>query len=795
MASRSRPFAGGSGTPGLDSDGIRVRTYVRKSWLPLIGFAIAVLFPFALPAESVEQRAVFALRINDVDRGEAMVILRGRDVLVRVVDLDRAGLPSSGGRSELLDGEAYISLISLAPDVRFAIEEKEVALLLTVPAAWLGTRLVNLEVGAPSGILYSSDSSAFVNYAFNSSDLRHLTGFAEAGWNTRGTLLSTTLSRNADGSFVRGLSSVTRDDRSRLARWTLGDRFSETGALGGGAFLGGVSFSRNFDLDPYFIRFPRFGLSGAVTTPSTVDVYVNGSLVRREQLPPGQFDLQNVPVLPGSGSTRLVVRDAFGKETQITSPYYFSAGLLAPGLSDFSYSVGFVRNALATSSWDYGSPAVAARHRVGLTDSVTAGARLEATSRLVSGGGSATVRLPFGELELAAAGSRERDATGGAGSIAFSYIGRSVTFGAVLRSFTDRYVNLSLPASTDRARLEANSFFGVQLARRVSLTAQFSSATLRDAGGNRRVSLSSSVQVARGANLFLTASRSRVSGQAGATEFFAGLSCFLGNNTTANVTYERGQAGAGFGAQVQRSLPLGIGLGYEVQADQVHSNTEGRARLQYQNLVGRYELSYARVGGADLKTFSAAGAVVAIGGSVYATRPISDGFALIRVGDVPRVRGFLSNQEIGRTDAQGNILVPELLSYYGNRLSISDLDIPAGYAIDATERIAAPPFRGGIVIPFPIRKIQSLTGSVVIEKKDERLIPSFGELTVHAAGREVTSPLGSQGEFYLENLPAGRHAATVDSKAGRCRLMVDVPVSNQPFLDLGVLRCAPGVVR
>ena len=51
-------------------------------------------------------------------------------------------------------------------------------------------------------------------------------------------------------------------------------------------------------------------MGGANATPSTMDVYVNGQLVSRQPLPPGSFQLQNLPVPVGSG-TASVVRIGF----------------------------------------------------------------------------------------------------------------------------------------------------------------------------------------------------------------------------------------------------------------------------------------------------------------------------------------------------------------------------------------------------------------------------------------------------------------------------------------------------
>ena len=124
------------------------------------------------------------------------------------------------------------------------------------------------------------------------------------------------------------------DDRARLVRYLVGDRFDATGPLGGSALLGGFSVSREFSLDPYFVRFPTVGLSGAVFTRSTAEVYVNGQLVRREILPPGPFELRNLPASVGSGTAEVVLRDAFGRQQVISPPFYFTSTLLRAGIQE-----------------------------------------------------------------------------------------------------------------------------------------------------------------------------------------------------------------------------------------------------------------------------------------------------------------------------------------------------------------------------------------------------------------------------------------------------------------------------
>jgi outer membrane usher protein len=736
-----------------------------------------------------EQRGVFALRVNERATGDVVAYLRGSDVLVAVADLEAAGILGFTGTRESIDGRISVSLRSLLPGIGFTLDEEEVALKLQVSADRFGSSRIDLGSRQPDGMVLSRDSSAFLNYSLTTSDFSRISGFGEVGWNVRGNLLYSSVSRTGDGAFVRGLTNFTVDDPSRMRRWTLGDGFAETGTLGGGAFVGGVSLSRNFDLDPYFVRFPRFGLSGAVTTPSTVDVYVNGVLVRREELPPGQFDLENVPVSAGSGSTQLVMRDAFGNERQIASPYYFSTGVLAKGLSDYSYNLGLVRQDLSTESARYRQLAFLARHRLGLTNGLTLGARLEASRDLVSGGPNLTARLPFGEIDLAVAGSRDDAVSGAAGSFGFTHIGRLVSFGAAVRALSDHYSHTSLPAATDRAVMELQGFLGTQVSRRVSLSAQYRSSDMRDGGRRREASLSSSAQLSQRSHGYVSASRLQAEKGKWRTGFSVGFSYSLGPLVTASVSYQRVADETSAITEVQKPLTRGIGAGYLVQLRDGAGGGSGFARLQYQGAFGRYEVSYDRLGKDDRTTVTATGGVVAIGGSLYATRAVQESFALIRVPGIEGVRGFSSNQEIGRTSGSGEILVPDLLSYYGNRLSISDQDVPIDYAIDGTEKVVAPPHRGGAVISFPVRKVRSVTGVLSVRAGSTVTVPASGELTVRIDGATSSSPLGSGGEFYFESLPAGRHPATVEYGEGTCRFDFEIPASNESFLDVGQVVC------
>jgi outer membrane usher protein len=757
----------------------------------------------AIAQPSETERAILQVSVNGIERGEVVVVLRSPDVLVRVVDLEQAGLIGFGGRRETIGRDVYVSLISLAPAVTYELDERALALRLTAAPSNLTTTIQDFLQSRPPGVVYSQDPSAFLNTSMTGIDFDRFTWTGEGGLSIRNTLLYGTAFRDERGVFSRGLTSFTVDDRERLVRWLVGDRFDSTGPLGGSANLGGFSVSREFGLDPYFVRFPTVGLSGAVLTRSVAEVYVNGQLLRREFLPPGPFELRNLPAPVGSGIAEVILRDAFGRQQVISSPFYFTSSLLRAGVQEWSYDLGFRREQQSTGLGEYGPWAALGRHRVGVTDDLTVGARLEGGADLVSGGPIATLRLPVGEIELTVAGSRSDTEDGWAGSLAYNYASRLFSVGWALRTFSDHYVTTSLKAPEDRPRLEATALVGFPITTRSTVTLQYTHIDFRDAGPQERVSASVSARLTGRASLFVTASYARQPEQKPDTSVFTGLTYFLGDSTTATASNEVSRHQNTTAVEAQRSLPLGTGYGYRVRAvraEQDLPQEEGRsggstvdyqglADLQYQSQYGFYEASYERINGHNSSMLTAAAGLVAIGGGVHLSRPVQDGYALVNVPGVARVRASLNNQEVGRTDSRGQLLVPNLLPYYGNRLGISDQDIPIDYSITVTDRLVAPPVKGGSVVTFPARRVQAFVGTVVVETAGRTVTPAYGQLTVTAEGQTYESPIGRDGEFYLENLPRGRHTAIVDHKDAVCRFTLETPVSAASLVDVGTVRC------
>lgn len=732
-----------------------------------------------------EQRALLQLFVNTEDKGEVIVILRDDDVLVPAVALARSGI--GGPLSE--DSSGYVSLSELRPGIEYTVDEEDLALHLAVAPELFATRVIDLRRRAPENIEYSNDASVYLNYAPRVTNNRAIDIFLELGAAAGPASFYSGVWGLWDHGFRRGLTNFTYDDRSSLNRIVVGDSFVTTGPLGGGAYLGGLTLMRSFELDPYLIRTPSFDFVDTASTPSTLEVYVNDTLVRRESVAPGTFKLEHLNAPAGAGATRYVIRDAFGYEKQISSEYYLSQGLLAQGLSDYTFSVGIRRDRVGLESFDYREPGFLLRHRVGVTKQLTLGFRGEAAESLLSGGSGLTFGTLLGQFDFALSASSANQESGYAGLLAHTYYSRKAGISTTLRIASDRYATISTSPTDDRDILQGAVSGSLALMRNLTASLQHSVAKSRDYGLSQRTSLRSSLRLTRELSLSVTANHWITEQSPRRLEAFVGLSWAAGNAVHASATAHVATDGSEALVDVHKPLPTGEGYGFRASA--AAGNVErAHVLVQTQDSHGRYQASYDNVGGEHHTVLEASGSIVAVGGGgVFFSRPIGKSFAVLDVPEAANVRGYLENREVGRTNSSGKLLIPDLLPYYGNRVSIADSDLPADVGIDRTERIIAPPFRGGAVVRYEARTHRYFRGKVVMTRNDERIVPAYGEIALENGKSSDRFPLGRQGELELEGLSQGKYAFVVEHQGSLCRGSLEIPQTDTLISDLGQVRC------
>lgn len=772
----------------------------RRAWR-LLALALVLSpgaasgLPEAIPTATEPATAVRAdldLVVNGERKGAVLVLLLDGDAWVDPADLTRAGLVRFSGVRRELDGGQRVSLRSLAPPLAFAVDDRALELRLTAGPELFARRILDLRSSPrPPGLVARSDPSAFLDYALEARTAGRPLASFELGSSGGGWLAVSGISSTDSGAWARGLTSLTRDEPGALRRWTVGDTVAYAGPLGGGGLLGGLSVQRDFSLDPYALHAPLPRGTAVATSPSTLELYVNGTLVRRERLAPGTYDLQNLPVTSGAGVVRAVLRDAFGRTQELDSRYYYSSGILLEGQSDYGYHLGLVRDAPGTPGLGYGEPVLVARHRLGLSDRLTLGLRAEGVARRGSGGPGLAVAGAWGELDLDLAASAASGRGGAAGQLAWSYQRRRLSAGVRLVAQSPRYANTALLPGADRPLLAADALLGWGVHRLVTLETGLRLQEWRDTGRAASVTGRASVALGGGASAVLSASFGNQPGGGSGVEVMALLSWALGPRTTADVGTRRAP---GTGAQgsigAQQVLPRGDGFGYRVAGSGGEGQTSSSSALgQAQARFGFYEAEWDQEGRSGAGRARAAGGLVLMDGHLFASRPVDSSFALVQVPDVPGVRVTVENQEVGRTDGHGYLLVPDLLPWQANRIAIRGEDVPLDYDLGALEQLVAPPLRGGAVARFAVHRITAVTGLLSVRGSGGAVRPGNGEIAVEGETGESTSPVTPDGRFWLEGLAPGRHVARVTWGGGTCRAVLAVEPGAEPPIDLGEVAC------
>jgi outer membrane usher protein FimD/PapC/outer membrane protein OmpA-like peptidoglycan-associated protein len=726
--------------------------------------------------------------------------------------------------------EPYVSLKSF-PGVAFKYNENTLTLEITAAPTLLPKRVLDFTPQQPLKVYYPRDSSAFLNYR-----LDYLTGnsFSFQGFNVTNELGirsgdflllsdSSYIKSNLSDKFVRLSSSLVYDRRQEMQRIVTGDFSAPSGDLGAGVNLGGVSFSKLYRINPYFINRPTVGLSGLVSLPSDIEIYLNGMRIRTDRLSPGEFELRNITGYGGASMVEVVIRDPFGKEQRIRYPFYFTDILLKKGLHEYSYNVGALRREFGVTSNRYGGPAVSGFHRYGISDALTLGLRGEWSREAYNLGPQTSFLIPSaGTVTLSLSGSRNDSGnTGIAGLFAYSYQGKMINTRFFIKGFSRDYSTITPVTSSLKTRYETSAGAGYGRRKFGSINLDFTSAQLYQGDTTQAVAASYSRSLTGNLNMF--ASLKRVIKPLSGNEFFVGLNYYPGKQISLAANYQRVGDTNTETLQVQKNQPLGEGIGFRSTLERTDSRNYSLNRfnpsIQYNARHGVYAADYSwqNTGSAttDSSRLSASGAIVYAGDTVGLTRPVSDSFALVKVGKVAGVRVNLNNQEIGRTDASGKVFAPGMGSFNYNQVSITDKDVPIDYLLSAKLKQVSPPYRSGSCVLFEAIRMQAVTGIITAKVGNETKPLEFNEVTMNIDGKPVTFQTGGGGEFYLDNsmvngraapdiqelgckaldkagapfIKPGRYTAYVSYQDKTCSFAIQIPDSDNPITDVGKIVC------
>ncbi|MBI5408429.1 MAG: fimbrial biogenesis outer membrane usher protein [Nitrospirae bacterium] len=732
--------------------------------------------------------------LNREDKGEFFLsIAPDGDIWIKRSEMEKTGLKEGVGEDTELEGERYVSLKSI-PGLTYRLNEEDVSIEITAEPDLFKVRDTDLAYKKSYRVKVSETPAAFLNYALTYDDVVDGSFFeaaSELGLGAGDYFGKSTFKYEKtveEERFVRLITNITHNDREKLKTLVFGDLSALSGALGSVAVLGGVGVSKNFAIDPGFLIFPPLNLSGTLETPSEVALYLDSLLVRKEKLPPGRFIYSDVPATVGLGAAKIVIKDAYGREEIKTIPYYYSSRLLKRGLHEYSFSAGFLREKYGAESFAYGDPAFLGFHNYGLTEYLKIGYAAEASPDVINIGPAASILAPSaGVFDAALAYSSFKGESGLGGQLSYSFQSSVLSARASARYASKRYSSLSVTPSDDKARLLFTGALGFGGKRTGFISLEYSQADMYETAKASRLSLSYNKVVTDKATFFLTAARTKDA--EAEDEILLGLHVYFGKDVSGNAWHASSGGVETEKVRIQKSLPAGDGFGFRSDLESSGADRSVDGSVRYQNGMGIYEARYANKNKDDGFGVSMSGGVGYIDGSVFLSRPVNDSFAKVKVGALKDVRVYFNGNEEGRTDHKGEFIVSDIRSFHDNKIAIESADIPLNYAIPAVSQYISPPFRSGSLVEFDVKKTQGVTGSAYISRNGEVVPAEYSVLFVQAENAAIEGLVGKEGEFYIENVPAGRHGAKLFYKGKECRFDMIIPESDETVLDIGKVTC------
>jgi outer membrane usher protein len=763
------------------------------------------------PARSLEgpfATLIARVIVNSVSKGDIPILRdEGGNVFVPAAEFETWGLSLSGATPVSFNGERYIP-VSQLQGVEAHFDAKTVTLNLQVTAKAFAGSNVNLEPPRRSGVIYPSNDSFFLNYGINATgddSFGHRTyQFAsELGARSGNWLFYNTTSNQWDNTttpgFVRLQTNLQYDDRPNLRRLTLGDFFTPTLDLLNSVPLGGLSLTKFYSMDPYFIQYPTAAFRTEVEFPSTVEVRVAGNLVAQRTVAPGPVDITNISGVSGAQDVSVTIRDPFGRVQVLQQPFFFATNAgLAEGLHEYSYNVGFLRRQYGFESDNYGDLAVDAFHRYAFTDQLTLGLRGQGSQSLYNVGPFGTYQLPQWGIFGGGVSVGGRDGrTGTASTAAYSYTGHNISLTLGAQYLSPNFAQLTdlEPGSGPRTRLNEYASASVFSAKLGTIGATYTALTSYGGPNTKLWNLSYTLGVL-GQKGLVSLNYARTLEPQTTSTWMLSFRYFFDTVTSAVAAVGGASGHNTQQIALERAIPQGEGIGYTLSAGHEGGGSDGafgQAFVQVNAANATFGGQYARANsalfGSSLSNAFFAGSIGAVGGTLFAARPVADSFALIRVPELPDVPIYANSWYAGKTNAAGEVVATNINAYYDNFINFKSKDLPLDYVFPSAEKVISPMTRSGTLIEFAIRKNRAVLG-VLVTLRDGKPQPlEFKEISLVRGDTAIQSFTARRGEFYVEGVEPGEYRLRVEGDPS-CTARLSVPESAEAMTDVGTVVCA-----
>ena len=598
--------------------------------------------------------------------------------------------------------------------------------------------------------------------------------------------------KNGESGWSRGDINLTKDFIRIRSRAQVGD--TSSGAFGymNPRQIGGFNFRRQFSLDPYTKPFPQGQREITLLGRSRVKTFVNGSLIKDEILPAGNYKLGNLPLIDGLNFVVVEIENEFGQKRTVTFNLPTAINILRKDEIDYSVSYGkpyvdhgmernYAQNSLASAYLQYGVSDVYSAGIFGQTqDDFSLSGMVNGLSTL------------WGNFFLEAAASKSDALYGYGQGLSWRFQKSSAQilsgFSTILRYDNYQKNFLRNPEALDsplKESIEASLSF--PLLTGVSIGAGFGVATYQDRtlSDREKFNLTANWRLNNRMNLnFYTSKISDGQGNESlaASAFFTwslddGLVTVFRDieNETSRLSYQSGNATQLYKPRLNAS------------AEEGSAGEKGELAAQLPTPMADFYLRGVGARDNDGRGFSrasirlASSALLAYDdGLAFAlSRPSSSSFALFSPSK------NLSGQKIAlrstspyadtETPLFGDLALTNLVPYQYREVEVDPTFLNPGTSLERESFVLLPGYKSAHLIKIKDKGLRSVEGKILVNGKPLALaVGRFGSIGFFT---------NREGYFYVEGAPMGESVLEIQGE----REIIHIRTQSRGVVDLGTI--------
>ncbi|WP_299143918.1 fimbria/pilus outer membrane usher protein [uncultured Vibrio sp.] len=708
--------------------------------------------------------------------GDIRPILTGN--IVEKLGLDFNKLDIS--KFELTSQERLISLEDYVEGSTVKSDFENLEIRIEIPQYFLLDaelkRKLNRQFDIGEDLVFANyDVNGFAIGDYRSSNLNLQLGVNLSGWNYRhnGAFLGSNTDNNKYTTYSNYLEKALVPINSKVrvgSSYTdqYKDSFSFTG----------LSIQSEERMLPREMRGYAPVISGIAETNAVVEIYQNNSVIHREAVAPGRFEISNLRDTGSSGDLTIVITEEDGRKREFVQPYANSSNLLREGLFKYKFDIG--KHDKSARSEAYFAKVDA---KYGFSGRFTMSAGSLVSKDYISFYNDYDVSLDsFGVVSF----GYQLGVKGPEGyTLQTSYSKDFKTTGTNLRISNlvyesedwysyDDYIdwlpvrNTVVPYNNSRSSQSFSLNQKLPYNMSANIGAYRQTFWSNDKQSNFNLSTSKSFGFG---TMSLMYSQTKSNYTTNDKQLFVSLNVPIGGGSDSiSSSYRTSSRGSGVTTLGYSGRALSDNrLSYSVQASNDSSDTTGAVNLQYLGSAGKLKAGYSKTAASESYNYGLSGSLVGFNRGIVMSQPLSNTFAIVDtsgVADIP-----IRSKPGLKTDRNGLAIVDYITPYESMTVNIDTRNM-RGINVDS-ESIEVIPVEGaGVLTTFDARLGVDLLITGTYEGK---YIP-FGT-TVLVNGQPENSVFGDNGELYLAGVPIQGHVEVLISNNESCS--INYEISNQ----------------